>query len=123
MMHSIFLNSTKWIVQACLCNLMMIIVLKLPKFTDDVLHITKTFPESSFDNQKNIQAKKMNFHMDFEPMTQWSEVKGEITHHYLQFINAYLSERVQQVEKLKKFKNELENEIESLQSNELSNLV
>ncbi len=96
---------------------------KLPKFTDEVLHITRTLPESSFDNQKNIQAKTMNFHMDFEPRAQWSEVKGEITHHYLQFINAYLSERVQQVEKLKKFKNELENEIESLQSNDLSNLV
>ena len=96
---------------------------KLPKFDNEILRISKlTSPIVDF-SPNFIQEKTISSGMNFESKAKWSDVKGEVTHQYLKFINAHLFERIQHIEKLKRVKNELENEIDQLQSNNLTNLV
>lgn len=96
---------------------------KLPKFDNEILRISRLPPETMDFPPNSIQQKMIGDSMNFESKAQWGDLKGEVTHQYLKFINAHLFERIQQIEKLKRFKNELENEIDLLQSNNLTNLV
>ncbi len=98
-------------------------VRKLPKFDNEILRVSKLPPQTIEFTPNSIQEKAIGSSMNFESKAKWADVKGEVTHQYLKFINAHLLERIQQIEKLKRFKNELENEIDQLQSNNLTNLV
>ena len=87
---------------------------------DEIIHVKKLPPqEEDFD----LKAKTAGFGMKFDPNTPWGEVRGEITHQYLKFVNAHIVERMNLIEKMVQMKNNLQREIDLLQSNDLTQLV
>ena len=96
---------------------------KNPLSENEILHISKIPSKPKFLNNVAVHAKTMGMDMDYEPKKQWSEVRGELTHQYLKFVNAHLMERLQQINKMIQLKNEFEHQIEVLQSNDFTNLV
>ncbi len=79
---------------------------------DEIIHVKKLPPKKDTD----LKAKTLGFQMNFNPNSSWGEVRGEITHQYLKFVNAHVVERMNLIEKMIQMKNNLEREIQLLQS-------
>ena len=97
---------------------------KLENFKEnEVIRISKEYPKPKILDNVTVQAKTKGLDMNFASRRKWGEVKGEVTHQYLKFVNAHLLERLEHINKMKEIKNSLDSEIELLQTNEITNLM
>ena len=90
---------------------------------NEVIRISKEYPKPKILDNVTVQAKTKGLDMNFASRRKWGEVKGEVTHQYLKFVNAHLLERLEHINKMKEIKNSLDSEIELLQTNDITNLM
>ena len=90
--------------------------------TDDEIIRVKKIPQNP-ESYKETQFSTMGFDLDFNPETPWGEIRGEITHQYLKFVNLYLTQHATLLRRLLSIKNNLEQEIQALECNDLTKLI
>ena len=90
------------------------------EFDDELIHVRKIPKINEEIKNEQIQESKP---MSFEKIQSDNDNPENITHQYLKFVNAHLSERLHLVEKLVELKNNLEREIELLKFDDLSDMI
>ena len=88
---------------------------------DELIHVRKIPPR--FEHERETTAETIGFEMNYPPDTPWKDIRGNITHQYLKFVNAHLVGRINLIEKLTLIQDNIQREIEVLKSNDLTRLI
>ena len=88
---------------------------------DELIHVRKIPPR--IEHERETRVKTLGFEMNYPPETPWKEIRGDITHQYLKFVNAHLVERINLIEKLTSIQDNIRQEIDILKSNDLTRLI